>query len=64
MICRWFSSRRKSNEDRIREAMSLGAKGYVRKPFRPEEIRTYLALKSWGIPMETTVATGDDGCDF
>jgi two-component system, chemotaxis family, chemotaxis protein CheY len=31
-----------SNEDRIQEAISLGAKGYIRKPFKPEEIRARL----------------------
>ncbi|MHC1745238.1 MAG: PleD family two-component system response regulator [Syntrophobacteraceae bacterium] len=31
-----------SNEDRIQEAISLGARGYVRKPFKPEEIRAHL----------------------
>jgi len=31
-----------SNEDRIQEALSLGAKGYIRKPFRAESIRLHL----------------------
>lgn len=31
-----------SNEDRIQEAISLGARGYIRKPFKPEEIRAHL----------------------
>lgn len=31
-----------SNEDRIQEALSLGARGYIRKPFRPESIRMHL----------------------
>jgi two-component system, chemotaxis family, chemotaxis protein CheY len=52
-----------ANEDRIREAMSLGAKGYVRKPFRPEEIRAYL-LKIMGDTDGDDVAAGDEECDF
>jgi two-component system chemotaxis response regulator CheY len=52
-----------SNEDRIKEAMSLGARGYVRKPFRPEEIRTYLQ-KIMGETDGYQVAAGDDECDF
>lgn len=31
-----------SNEDRIQEAIALGAKGYIRKPFKPEEIKSHL----------------------
>ncbi len=31
-----------SNEHRIQEAIALGAKGYIRKPFKPEEIRAHL----------------------
>jgi len=52
-----------SNEDRIREAMSLGARGYVRKPFRPEEIRAYLH-QIMGDTDGYQVATGDEECDF
>lgn len=29
-------------EDRVREMIALGAKGYVKKPFQPEELRTEL----------------------
>ncbi len=29
-------------EDRVRQMMSLGAKGYVKKPFQPEELREML----------------------
>ncbi|MFP5212121.1 MAG: response regulator, partial [Acidobacteriota bacterium] len=55
-----------ANEDRIREVMELGAKGYIRKPFKPEEIRSLLA----NVMGETTdddggrVAVSDEGCDF
>jgi two-component system chemotaxis response regulator CheY len=52
-----------SNEDRIKEAMSLGARGYVRKPFRPEEIRAYLQ-QIMGETDGYQVAAGDDECDF
>ncbi len=29
-------------EDRVRQMMALGAKGYVKKPFQPEELREKL----------------------
>jgi two-component system chemotaxis response regulator CheY len=29
-------------EDRVKQMMSLGAKGYVKKPFQPEELREEL----------------------
>jgi two-component system, chemotaxis family, chemotaxis protein CheY len=29
-------------EDRVRQMMALGAKGYVKKPFQPEELREEL----------------------
>ena len=29
-------------EDRVRQMLALGAKGYVKKPFRPEELRDTL----------------------
>ncbi len=31
-----------SNEHRIQEAIALGARGYIRKPFKPEEIKAHL----------------------
>ncbi|NLI82497.1 MAG: response regulator [Deltaproteobacteria bacterium] len=52
-----------SNEDRLQEAMDLGAKGYIRKPFQPEEIRSLLCQimgESDGVPR----AFSDEGCDF
>ena len=52
-----------SNEERLQEALSLGAKGYIRKPFRPEAIRTYLH-RLLGETEQHEVAASDDGCDF
>ncbi len=51
-----------SNEERLNEAMALGAQGYIRKPFQPEQIREYLT----GIMGEPDYELGgiDEGCDF
>jgi two-component system chemotaxis response regulator CheY len=29
-------------DDRVRQMMAIGAKGYVKKPFQPEELREKL----------------------
>lgn len=52
-----------SNESRLREALSLGARGYVRKPFRPEEICTYLH-QILGETEENGMPINDEECDF
>ena len=52
-----------ANEDRLQEAMALGAKGYIRKPFRPEAIRALLA-QVMGETDDTRMAISDEGCDF
>lgn len=52
-----------SNPDRLQEALTLGAKGYIRKPFRPEEIRSLL-LQHLGETDENAMANEDEGCDF
>jgi two-component system chemotaxis response regulator CheY len=52
-----------ANEDRLNELMSLGACGYIRKPFRPEEIGAFLST----IMGETDgfrVGTSVEGSDF
>jgi two-component system chemotaxis response regulator CheY len=52
-----------ANEDRLNELMSLGARGYIRKPFRPEEIGAFLS----NIMGETDgfrVGTSVEGSDF
>lgn len=52
-----------ANEDRLNELMSLGASGYIRKPFRPEEVGAFLS----GIMGETDgvrMGTDPEGCDF
>ncbi len=50
------------SEERIKELEELGISGYIRKPFRPEQIREILADI-----LETCYegqVVGDDGCDF
>lgn len=52
-----------ANEHRLQEAMELGARGYIRKPFRPESIRALLS-KVMGEADECRLAISDEGCDF
>lgn len=51
-----------ASEERLGYALSLGAQGYIRKPFEPDQIREYLS----GIMGEPTygLAGSDEGCDF
>ena len=50
-----------SSPERQKRALELGARGYIRKPFRPEEIRSVLTR----ILGETddSMAIDDEGCD-
>lgn len=50
-------------EDFLKKAFDLGAKGYLRKPFRPEAIRSILA-EVMGEPDGAEMEGEDDGCDF
>jgi len=52
-----------SNEKRLQEAMRLGAKGYIHKPFTPETIRT-LVREVMGEADESAMPDSDEGCDF
>jgi two-component system, chemotaxis family, chemotaxis protein CheY len=52
-----------ANEQRLQEAMSLGARGYIRKPFTPENIRSFLS-RVMGEKDEATDMDNDEGCDF
>lgn len=52
-----------SNEDRLQEAMALGARGYIRKPFQPEEIRSLLC-RVMGETNGDARSISDEGCDF
>ncbi len=52
-----------SNESRLQKALSLGARGYVRKPFKPEEIRTYLN-DILGESDENGMPFSSEECDF
>ncbi len=52
-----------SNQDRLGELMDLGASGYLRKPFHPEQICRYLG-GIMGDDNGSRMAGTDDGCDF
>jgi two-component system chemotaxis response regulator CheY len=52
-----------ANEDRLRLLMELGAGGYIRKPFRPEEIRALLS-QIMGEPNGGLAGTSCEECDF
>ncbi|MEM5788798.1 MAG: response regulator [Syntrophobacteraceae bacterium] len=52
-----------ANEERLEELMSLGARGYIRKPFRPEEISAFLN-RVMGESDDHTMGTNSEGCDF
>ncbi len=47
----------------LKEAISLGARGYLRKPFKPETIRSLLT-DIMGEPDDVSMAADDEGCDF
>ncbi|HIJ69511.1 MAG TPA: response regulator, partial [Deltaproteobacteria bacterium] len=52
-----------ANENRLNQLMDLGASGYIRKPFRPEEMGAFLSRimgEKDGFRMGTSV----EGCDF
>lgn len=52
-----------SNEQRLQEAMRLGAKGYIHKPFTPETVRS-LVREVMGETDESGIPDSDEGCDF
>jgi two-component system, chemotaxis family, chemotaxis protein CheY len=52
-----------SNESRLKEAMHLGAKGYIHKPFTPETVRS-LVREVMGETDESAISDSDEGCDF
>ncbi len=52
-----------ASEDRLNYLMSLGASGYIRKPFRPEEIGVLLS-RVMGESHEFRLANSAQGCDF
>ncbi len=52
-----------ANEDRLQELMDLGAGGYIRKPFRPEEIGALLS-RIMGEPNGFHAERSSEGCDF
>lgn len=52
-----------TSEAIVKEAIELGARGYLRKPFRPEQIRSCLS-EIMGEPNAEELARNDEGCDF
>ncbi len=52
-----------ANEERLDELRALGASGVIRKPFRPEEIGTFLS-SIMGETDGLRVGTSVEGCDF
>ena len=53
------------SEPRIQELMQAGARGYVRKPFRPEQLRDALApFVGLAIPTPSAVGPDEDGSSF
>ncbi len=52
-----------ANEDRLNQLMDLGGSGYIRKPFRPEEVRALLS-RIMGETDGSRVGTSAGGCDF
>ncbi len=55
------------SEERIKELEELGIAGYVRKPFRPEQVRKVIlnVVESYyGCQASNCQSGGDDGCDF
>lgn len=52
-----------SNQERLQEALDLGAKGYIRKPFRPEDI-CVLLRRVMGETDEYQLAASDEDGDF
>lgn len=52
-----------ANESRLHEGLALGAQGYVRKPFKPEMIRSVLT-RILGEVHEAQIPQRDEGCDF
>lgn len=53
-----------ANEDRLNDLMELGASGYIRKPFRPEEILALLSRVLGETDDGGKMGTGTEGCDF
>ncbi|MGD0397535.1 MAG: response regulator [Syntrophobacteraceae bacterium] len=52
-----------ANEDRLHQLMDLGASGYIRKPFRPEEMKAFLR-RIMGETDGPRIGTSVEGCDF
>jgi len=53
-----------ANEERLNQLMALGARGYIRKPFRPEEISALLCRVMGEEANDNTMGASPEGCDF
>ncbi len=51
------------NRERIEEAERMGARGFLKKPFVPEELRSEL-YRILGLTDEGTYQDDSDTCDF
>ncbi|PKN32607.1 MAG: response regulator [Deltaproteobacteria bacterium HGW-Deltaproteobacteria-19] len=51
------------NRERIEEAERMGAQGFLKKPFVPEELRTEL-YRILGLTEEGTYQDDSESCDF
>lgn len=52
-----------ANESRLNELITLGASGYIRKPFKPEEIGAILC-RVMGESDDFRMGSSTEGCDF
>ncbi len=52
------------NEDRLKDLMDGGASGYIRKPFRPEEILALLSRVMGEIDVAERLENSPEGRDF
>lgn len=53
-----------ANEERLKDLMESGASGYIRKPFRPEDIFALLSRVMGEIDVDESVGKSPEGCDF
>ncbi len=52
------------NKDRLQDLMDCGASGYIRKPFRPEEIFALLSQVMGEFDDNAPMGKSPEGCDF
>lgn len=52
------------SETRVKESMELGARGYIKKPFKPQQIKAMLGDIMGEGEYESGYYEKDEGCDF